>query len=293
MSIKNVTFQFLFSIVFFSYTGQSQSIDFTNPSSFTDGIEGPDTDQEGNVYAVNFTKQGTIGKVTPAGNAAIFVELPNGSIGNGIRFGSSKEMFVADYINHNILKIDMNNKEIEVYAHETKANQPNDLTIARNGTIYASDPNWPNSTGNLWKITKAKGFELLEENMGTTNGVEISNDGSKLFVNESVQRLIWVYDIQPDGGVSNKRQFHAFEDFGLDGMRFNKDGNLFVCRYGKGTVAILSPEGKLLQELDVKGKNPTNITFSPDYKTCYVTVADRGCIEKFDLSNLRLSDNSK
>jgi gluconolactonase len=29
----------------------------------------------------------------------------------------------------------------------------------------------------------------------------------------------------------------------------------------------------------LKGKKPTNITFSNDYSTCYVTIADRGCIE--------------
>ncbi|MGC1630768.1 MAG: hypothetical protein WA749_01520, partial [Gelidibacter sp.] len=41
-----------------------QSHDFTKEGSFTSGVEGPATDYQGNIYAVNFEEQGTIGKVT-------------------------------------------------------------------------------------------------------------------------------------------------------------------------------------------------------------------------------------
>ena len=37
---------------------------------------------------------------------------------------------------------------------------------------------------------KRNGFVLLEKEMGTTNGIEVSHDGKKLYVNESVQRKI-------------------------------------------------------------------------------------------------------
>lgn len=273
----------VFTLLIVSCGEQLQSIDFTKEGSFTDGIEGPATDHLGNIYAVNFEEQGTIGKITSNGEGSVFVKLPNGSIGNGIRFGKKNQMFVADYINHNILEIDLRSKEIKILANEVKANQPNDLAIGPNKIIYASDPNWEENTGKLWKITKEKGFELLEKDMGTTNGIEVSPDGKKLYVNESVQRIVWVYDIVEDGLLTNKQEFITFEDFGLDGMRCDGNGNLYVCRYGKGTVAILSPEGILLKEIKLKGKKPTNITFSNDFKKCYITIADRGCIEIVEL----------
>ena len=259
------------------------STDFTPENSFTEGIEGPATDAQGNVYAVNFASQGTIGKVSPNGSMELFVKLPNNSIGNGIRFGSNNQMFVADYVNHNILEIDMITKKIQVFAHDSTMNQPNDLAIAPNKTIYASDPNWSDSTGKLWKVTKEKGFELLEDHMGTTNGIEVSNNGEKLYVNESIQRTIWVYDILKDGSVTNKTLFYKFEDFGLDGMRFHKNGNLYVCRYNKGTVAVFSPDGTMIEELQLTGKKVSNITFNSDFSKCYLTMADRGCIEMIQL----------
>lgn len=127
---------------------------------------------------------------------------------------------------------------------------------------------------------------LLEEDMGTTNGIEVSPDGKKLYVNESIQRNIWQYDIEGDGSLANKSKFINFEDFGMDGMRCDADGNLYVTRYEKGTVVVVSPSGKKINEIQLKGKKPSNITFGgKDGKTCFVTLADRGCIESFRAKN--------
>lgn len=254
------------------------SIDYTKVSIFTKGVEGPAVDSKGNLYAVNFKEEGTIGIIDSEGEASLFTKLPNGSIGNGIRFDKNDNMYVADYTNHNVLLIKKGETKPTVYAHDSTMNQPNDLAISPNGTLYASDPNWKNETGKLW-VVKDQKLHLIEKNMGTTNGIEVSPDGRKLYVNESIQRKIWVYDINLDGTVKNKRLFTSFNDFGLDGMRCDEKGNLYVCRYGKGTIAIVSPAGIVLKEIQLKGKKPTNITFSNNYKKCYITIADRGCVE--------------
>lgn len=265
-----------------SIENRLESMDFTLEGSFTDGIEGPAADARGNIYAVNFERQGTIGKIFPDGRGEVFASLPDSSIGNGIRFNSLGDMFVADYTGHNILKIDMKTKKITIFAHEDKMNQPNDLAIGNNDILYASDPNWADSTGNLWRVDADGRVVLLESGMGTTNGIEVSPDGKQLYVNESVQRKIWVYDLSQSGEISNKRLFFQFEDYSLDGMRCDTIGNLYITRHGKGTVVIISPAGKILEEIQLKGKKPSNICFSgEDGRTCYVTLADRGCIEMF------------
>ena len=258
------------------------SQEFTPVNGFTSGIEGPACDANGNLYAVNFERQHTIGKVTPDGEASVFVELPDGSIGNGIRFNSEGFMFIADYTNHNVLKVDMETQKISVYAHEPTMNQPNDLAIGANDIIYASDPNWGASTGQIWRVDTDGKVTLLEADMGTTNGVEVSPDEKILYVNESVQRNIWAYDLSSGGEISNKRLLIQFPDFNMDGMRCDIEGNLYVTRHGKGTVAKLSPEGDVLLEVELTGKLCTNIAFGgSDGSTCYVTMADRGNVEVF------------
>jgi sugar lactone lactonase YvrE len=255
---------------------------FTEPGGFTSGIEGPACDAEGNLYAVNYARQHTIGKVTPEGQCSVFVELPNGSIGNGIRFNSAGFMLIADYTNHNILKVDMNTREIRVYAHESTMNQPNDIAIGANDIVYASDPDWAESTGQIWRIDTDGKVTRLEADMGTTNGIEVSPDERTLYVNETVQRNIWAYDLSATGEVSNKRLLIQFPDFSMDGMRCDIQGNLYVTRHEKGTVAKVSPQGEVILEVELGGKRCTNLAFGgPDGRTCYVTIADRGNVEYF------------
>src|SRR5690554_935589 len=74
-----------------------KSKEFTESGGFPSGIEGPAVDRNGILYAVNFEKRGTIGMVSPDGKATLFVQLPEGSVGNGIRFNRNGDMLIADY----------------------------------------------------------------------------------------------------------------------------------------------------------------------------------------------------
>jgi DNA-binding beta-propeller fold protein YncE len=178
----------------------------TPAGGFTEGIEGPACDRAGNIYAVNFARQRTIGRTTPRGKSEVFVTLPGRSTGNGIRFDRSGKMYVADYVGHNVLRV--------------------------------------------------------------------SPDGKTLYVNESLQRNIWAFTITPEG-VRDKRLVSRFPDHGFDGMRADVDGNLYVTRHGKGTVAVVSPAGQVLREITVPGTRPSNLCFGgPDGRTVYVTEVD-------------------
>jgi len=191
-------------------------------------------------------------------------------------------MMIADYTNHNILKVDMSNKQVSVYAHDSAMSQPNDIAIDNKDRLYASDPNWKANTGRIWRVDTDGKISVLEDSMGTANGIEVSPDNKTLYVNESVQRNVWAYDLSDIGTISNKRLLIQFPDFGMHGMRCDADGNLYIARYGKGVVAKVSPTGKLLKEITLLGKNCSNIAFGgTDGKTAYVTLQDKGNMESF------------
>jgi len=254
----------------------------TAANSFTAGIEGPACDARGNLYAVNYQQQGTIGRVAPDGRADVFVTLPEGSVGNGIRFDRQGIMYVADYKRHNVLRIDPTTRHVGVFAHDDRFHQPNDLAIAPDDTLYASDPNWKEGTGRVWRIDRAGRVSLAADGMGTTNGIEVSPDGATLYVNETRQRKLWAFQIKAGGSLTGKRLLAEFPDHGTDGMRCDVEGNLYVTRYGKGTVAVLSPEGKVLREVDVLGARPSNVCFGgPDGCTVYVTEVEHRRVVAF------------
>lgn len=259
-----------------------QAKDLTAENLFTKNCEGPIVDKKGNLYVVNFQKDGTIGLVHKDGKVELYVTLPEGSTANAIQFDKKGNMLLADFSGHNILKVDAKTKQVSVFVHNDSFNQPNDICINKKDQLFASDPNWKESTGKIWRIDPNGKATLVAENMGTTNGIELSPDEKILYVNESVQRSIWAFDVDEKGDLSNKRKFFDFTDFGMDGMKCDRDGNLFVTRYDKGVIAILSPQAKLLREVQMKGKKTSNIAFGgKDKKTCFVTLQDRKCVETF------------
>lgn len=249
---------------------------------FTGGIEGPACGKNGTLYCVSYQDARNLAEVTPDGRASVFVSLPVGSAGNGIRFNPAGTMFVADYTGHNVLRINPATRTVSVLVHEARMNQPNDLAIAEDGTLYASDPDWKRGTGQVWRITKEGEAVLEEGGLGTTNGIEVSPDGKSVYVNESIQRNLWVYDRAADGSLSHRRLLRKFEDHGFDGMRCDIDGNLFITRPGKGTVVKVSPNGEILRELGVLGDHPTNLCFGGnDGCTVYVTEASEKRVVQF------------
>lgn len=152
----------------------------TTENSFTTGIEGPTCDARGNIYAVNFDRQQTIGRVTPDGKGEVFVELPGKSVGNGIVIGRDGTLYIADYVGHNILRLDPKSRAVSVFAHDDRMNQPNDLALAPSGDLYASDPNWKEGTGQVWRASPTGTLSLVATNLGTSNGIEVSPDGKTL-----------------------------------------------------------------------------------------------------------------
>jgi gluconolactonase len=250
--------------------------------TFTDGIEGPIADKWGNVFIVNFSKQGTIGRIDASGKASLFVELPDSAIGNGLDFDSKGNLLVADYVGHRIWTIDTSTKNISLYIKVEQMNQPNDVVWAKSGRIYASDPAWAKGNGNLWMIDEHKQPILLAKQIGTTNGIALSPDQKILYVNESIQRRVWAYSLSNDGNVASKKVLISFPDHGMDGMVCDEQGNIYIARYGAGVVAVYTPSGQLYNTIRLKGQKPTNVAFGgTDWKTLYITLQDDGSVEVY------------
>jgi sugar lactone lactonase YvrE len=285
---------------------QSQRI--TPKNEYTGGIEGPASDAAGTLYVVNFKKAGTIGKL-PLGatQSELFIELPKAnpkdSIGNGIRFDSAGRMYVADFNNHNVFVFDPVKKKLSVYfSSKDKFHQPNDLAIAADGTLYASDPDFRigKKTGQIWRIKPGPATpdgdptgigELMSINrppqgpkVGTTNGIDLSPDGQTLYVSESNTRQVWAYRL--DGltltATQPIKKFDGPPGSELDGLRVDVDGKIYVTRPGNGTVAVITPDGNPVREISLQGKSPSNLTFGgADGRTVFVTQVDGGFIEAF------------
>ncbi len=265
-----------------------ESVQLTPAGEYTSGIEGPAVDLDGNLYVVNFGRQGAIGRLAPGSAASEkFIDLPEGSVGNSIRFARDGTMFIADYKKHNIFVVRNGNSTPEVWFHSDQMNQPNDMTIGRDGTIYASDPNWKGRSGQIWRIAHGADGSVQGQvmaaprAMGTTNGIDLSPDGKTLYVGESGSGQVWAYEVS--GNELNKaRLVKTFDRDTIDGVRTDVGGKLLIARILKGSIAVLTPDGKVQREIALKGREPSNLAFGgKDGKTIFVTQRQGGFIESF------------
>jgi len=265
------------------------SIRITPPGEYTPGIEGPAVDASGNLFVVNFGRSGTIGKLAAgASQSQLFTSLPPGSIGNGIRFDREGRMYVADYKQHTIWVVERGETTPKIYFHSDRFNQPNDLAVAADGTLYASDPRFASPAGGqIWRITrdadgKGRGEVMSSpRRLGVTNGLDLSPDGATLYVSESNSRQVWAYRL--DGNkLLDPRLVRSFADFEVDGLRTDVDGRIYLARLSAGKIAIIGADGSLQREVAVNGKQPTNLTFGgTDGKTVFVTQKEGRFIEAF------------
>jgi len=288
--------------------------ELTGRMLFPSGIDGPAMDREGNLYVANFQSKGTIGRKAMYGDFVLWqtlpavldpsnsASLPRQGVAASLRFDARNILYVADYVNHRVLKVNPRTTdpvEIHFSAEQAgvKMNQPNDIAIARDGTLYLSDPGWNSrdeKRGSIWRINPHGAAEQIVKDLYNPNGIELSPDETKLYFTESAtskwvgppeaKEFIYVLDL--NSGKDPPQLFAEYPGLNLDGLRSDSAGNIFVAVITGGRVDQWSPAGQRLREIKLNGEKPKNIGFGgPDGCTAYVTQGDGGYVESFRVDN--------
>jgi gluconolactonase len=161
-------------------------------------------------------------------------------------------------------------------------NSPNDVVIGPDGAIYFTDPTLDLVEGQqqetpfqgVYRLDEKGGVRLLTKDLTQPNGLAFSPDGKRLYVDDSEQRNIRVYDFGREGTLSNGRIFGE-EPGGKhegvpDGMKVDHDGNLFVT--GPRGIWIWDPQGQHLGTIEIP-EQPANLAWGDDeYRTLYITA---------------------
>jgi gluconolactonase len=163
-----------------------------------------------------------------------------------------------------------------------KLNSPNDVTIGPDGAIYFTDPTLDLVAGEkqetpfqgVYRLDENGNLRLLIKDLGQPNGLAFSPDGKHFYVDDDESRDIRVYDVAPDGTLSNGRVFGKEPggkgDGVPDGIKVDKGGNLFVT--GPKGVWVWDPKGNHLGTI-VMPEQPANLTWGDkDYRTLYITA---------------------
>jgi len=158
-----------------------------------------------------------------------------------------------------------------------KFNSPNDVVVKSDSSIFFTDPDFNIPPGEkaelsfkgIYRISPLGGLTLLDSTLDKPNGICFSLDERKLYVNESAQCKIYVWDVAGDS-IINKRLFFSIPASGyVDGMKIDQKGNIYCS--GPNGVWIVSDSGVYLDKISME--TPSNCNWGDaDRKTLYITA---------------------
>ncbi|SIS89317.1 gluconolactonase [Zobellia uliginosa] len=242
--------------------------------------EGPAVAKNGDVY---FTDQPNdrIVKWDASTNTVSDYMKPSGR-SNGLYFDHDGNLLAAADEKNELWSIAPNKKVtvlIEDYEGK-KLNGPNDLWVDLAGGIYFTDPFYKRS---WWEHTEPeqtarrvyylpKGStvpRIVADGFEQPNGIIGSPDGKTLYIADIGAKKTFVYTIDANGNLSNKK---LFTEMGSDGMTLDNRGNVYLT--GKG-VTVFNSKGEQIEHINVPENWTANVTFGgADQKTLFITAMD-------------------
>jgi sugar lactone lactonase YvrE len=139
----------------------------------------------------------------------------------------------------------------------------------------------------LYRLDPDGALAFVEGGMLTCNGAAFNADGTAFCHADTPSHDLRAYEVDPATGTLSKRRIiHSFEHGKgrPDGGSFDAEGCYWSALFDGGRVVRLSPEGDLLQTVELPVKRPTMIAFGgPDLRTAYVTSA-RAALSDADLA---------
>ncbi|HLP16634.1 MAG TPA: SMP-30/gluconolactonase/LRE family protein [Bacteroidota bacterium] len=160
-----------------------------------------------------------------------------------------------------------------------KFNSPNDIIVRSDGSVFFTDPDFNTPAGQpkelpykgIYRISPTGVLQLIDSTFNLPNGICLSPDETKLYVNESQLGRIYVWTFVNDSTLTGKKLFYTIPAGGYaDGMKCDQAGNIYCT--GPGGVWIVSPTGAGLGKISTP-ETPTNCAWGgADKKTLFITA---------------------
>lgn len=239
--------------------------------------EGPAVDSFGNIWLVE--QQG--GNIIRFSVDNKITRYPTNGSPNGIAIDAHDYIWFCDSKNNCISVLEPKKKSIKVVCDEVNGkplDKPNDLAFDDSGNLLFTCPG--NSrhepTGYVCALVKGE-VKKITEGKYFPNGLAFTADGKELVIAETYKYRLWKgkWDSSSATWYEAAPWVEVGGPIGPDGMAFDENHNLHVAIFGQQKIKVISPQGIIIEEVFLPGKNPTNCAFLVK-GGLIVTEAERG-----------------
>ena len=195
-------------------------------------------------------------------------------------------LLVACYDQGTVLMISFDGKILKsISADDAGRNfvSPNDLVSDAQGGFYLTSSGRNGILGAVTYLGPDKRVRTVATGIGNANGIALSPDGKLLYIGESCASRLLAYPVEPNGTLGTATVLVHLADvlsgsperrYVPDGLRTDREGNLYICLYRGGGLAILDSTGKLLKQVDLPAAHHTSLALSADERQMFVTGID-------------------
>ena len=274
-----------------------------------DGTEGPIAMPDGSVIFSEINANRMI-KIANDGTFSTFLENTGGT--TGVAFDRQGRLFAA-VVPWGTTKFSIiypeAAKKVVIDNYDGKAfGRPNDLAVARNGGMYFTDSAnaqprpaepLPLPAAFYYLPPGATKANQILTDVGFPNGVILSRDEKTLYLNNSAGEYLLAFDVQPDGSLTNRRNFARYEGVkanaagvpssGADGLAIDGEGRVYVA--ASNGVQVFTSQGQHLGTIPTP-RPPQNLAFAGlGKKTLF--VVGRGAVSKIAMLAEGFKDRAK
>lgn len=155
----------------------------------------------------------------------------------------------------------------------------NDGKVDGHGRFWCGTMNSNFATDNaaLFRLDPNRSWKRVDDGFTVSNGIAFSPEGTKLYFSDSRVDRSYQYDLDPATGCASQRR--PFLDTStyqgrVDGATVDAEGRYWAALFEGNAVACFSPDGELLQKIELPIRYPTMCSFGgPDLDILYVTSA--------------------
>ena len=208
---------------------------------------------------------------------------------NGLAFDRQGRLIVCEHATSRVTRTEADGRSTIIASHHggKELNSPNDVVVKSDGGVYFTDPIYGRKEyfGNprplqldfrgVYRAEPDGGkLTLLAEDFGQPNGLCFSRDEQRLFVNDTERQHIRVFDVKPDGTLSNSRVWAETKGDGAgapDGMKVDSQGNVYCC--GPGGIHVFDESATCLGVIRVPEYTANFCFGDDDRRSLYVTAS--------------------